>query len=64
VRDLLRAPRDLRYKTRCPIDRSPHAAPDDADLQTLSAQLGERLRAAHHMLVTAESCTGGWIAKA
>jgi len=40
------------------------AAPDDLALQTLSAQLGERLRASRHMLVTAESCTGGWIAKA
>jgi nicotinamide-nucleotide amidase len=39
-------------------------APDDASLQSLSAQLGERLRATRHMLVTAESCTGGWIAKA
>ena len=40
------------------------SAPDDTALQSLSAQLGERLRAGHHMLVTAESCTGGWIAKA
>jgi nicotinamide-nucleotide amidase len=40
------------------------SAPDDLALQSLSEQLGERLRAAHHMLVTAESCTGGWIAKA
>jgi len=39
-------------------------APDDSDLATLSEQLGERLRASRHMLVTAESCTGGWIAKA
>ena len=38
--------------------------PDDAELQTLSAQLGQRLCASHQMLVTAESCTGGWIAKA
>ncbi|MCC8363577.1 CinA family protein [Lysobacter sp. A6] len=40
------------------------AAPDDLALQTLSEQLGERLRLSRHMLVTAESCTGGWIAKA
>jgi len=40
------------------------SAPDDTALQSLSAHLGERLRAGHHMLVTAESCTGGWIAKA
>ena len=39
-------------------------APDDSDLAMLSEQLGERLRASRHMLVTAESCTGGWIAKA
>ena len=39
-------------------------APDDSDLATLSEHLGERLRASRHMLVTAESCTGGWIAKA
>jgi nicotinamide-nucleotide amidase len=40
------------------------ATPDDSALQVLSAQLGERLRVSRHMLVTAESCTGGWIAKA
>ncbi len=38
-------------------------APDDVALHALSQQLGERMRAAHHRLVTAESCTGGWIAK-
>ena len=37
--------------------------PDDVALASLSAQVGERLRASHQMLVTAESCTGGWIAK-
>ncbi len=35
----------------------------DADLTALAANLGERLAAAGLMLVTAESCTGGWIAK-
>ena len=35
-----------------------------ADLHAAAARLGERLRAARHRLVTAESCTGGWIAKA
>ena len=39
-------------------------APGDADLHAAAARLGERLRAARHRLVTAESCTGGWIAKA
>ena len=38
-------------------------APDDDTLRQLAASLGERLRAERDMLVTAESCTGGWIAK-
>ena len=38
-------------------------APDDATLHTQAERLGQRLRAARLMLVTAESCTGGWIAK-
>lgn len=37
--------------------------PDDAELRELACALGEKLQATHHMLVTAESCTGGWIAK-
>ncbi|MFT4197537.1 MAG: CinA family protein [Pseudoxanthomonas sp.] len=37
--------------------------PDDAQLRQLAAALGQRLRAGNHRLVTAESCTGGWIAK-
>ena len=40
------------------------SAPDDHTLRGLAASLGERLRAGRDMLVTAESCTGGWIAKA
>jgi nicotinamide-nucleotide amidase len=39
-----------------------HAA-DDATLHALAERLGARLRAERQMLVTAESCTGGWIAK-
>lgn len=39
-------------------------APDDDTLHQLATSLGERLRAERDMLVTAESCTGGWIAKA
>lgn len=35
----------------------------DAALQQLAEQVGEAARSHHHMLVTAESCTGGWIAK-
>lgn len=40
------------------------AIPDDADLLALAQALGQRLRDARARLVTAESCTGGWIAKA
>jgi nicotinamide-nucleotide amidase len=36
---------------------------DDAALAALAAQLAERLLARGLKLVTAESCTGGWIAK-
>lgn len=39
-------------------------APTDVDLQALAAAAGTRLAAAGETLVTAESCTGGWIAKA
>jgi len=38
-------------------------APDDATLRSQAERLGARLRDARLMLVTAESCTGGWIAK-
>ncbi len=39
-------------------------SPADNELRELAETLGDRLRATHHRLVTAESCTGGWIAKA
>ena len=39
-------------------------APTDVDLQRLARSVGERLQAGAATLVTAESCTGGWIAKA
>jgi nicotinamide-nucleotide amidase len=39
------------------------APPDDAVLDSLARRLGERLLAAGRMAATAESCTGGWIAK-
>ncbi len=39
------------------------SGPDDAELQALAESVGKRLREARQMLVTAESCTGGWIAK-
>jgi nicotinamide-nucleotide amidase len=38
--------------------------PDDNALDMLARRLGERLLAAGRMAATAESCTGGWIAKA
>ena len=37
--------------------------PDDAALGELAQRVGEALKSHHLMLVTAESCTGGWIAK-
>jgi nicotinamide-nucleotide amidase len=40
------------------------AALTDHELDQLATGLGERLRAARDHVVTAESCTGGWIAKA
>ena len=39
------------------------AAIDDAALARLAEQVGRMLAGHHQMLVTAESCTGGWIAK-
>ena len=39
-------------------------APTDVDLQQLARSVGNRLQARAETLVTAESCTGGWIAKA
>jgi nicotinamide-nucleotide amidase len=39
-------------------------APTDVELQQLAQAVGDRLQARAEMLVTAESCTGGWIAKA
>src|SRR5262245_65895465 len=37
--------------------------PTDAQLREQAQALGERLRSARDHLVTAESCSGGWIAK-
>ena len=39
------------------------SVPSDAELQALAVATGERFMAARDSLVTAESCTGGWIAK-
>lgn len=38
-------------------------APDDAALQGMAERIGRHLHRTRQMLVTAESCTGGWIAK-
>jgi nicotinamide-nucleotide amidase len=38
--------------------------PADADLARLARHAGERLRAARLRVALAESCTGGWVAKA
>ena len=37
---------------------------NDVTLQALAAEVGRRLKAAGWLLASAESCTGGWIAKA
>ena len=39
------------------------ALPDDDALHALALKVGEALQSRHLMLATAESCTGGWIAK-
>ena len=36
----------------------------DAELYELATRAGHKLRAAERRIVTAESCTGGWLAKA
>ena len=38
-------------------------ADTDADLQRLAARVGRHLTKTHRGVATAESCTGGWIAK-
>ena len=35
----------------------------DPELYELAARVGQKLRAAERRVVTAESCTGGWVAK-
>lgn len=39
-------------------------SPNDAELQGLAMRVATRLGASGDRLVTAESCTGGWVAKA
>src|SRR5512139_4075039 len=40
------------------------AAPSDADLQAMTETVARKLTGTGARLATAESCTGGWIAKA
>jgi nicotinamide-nucleotide amidase len=42
----------------------PRPAPTDAELARLASRVGRRLLAGKRCVATAESCTGGWIAKA
>lgn len=42
---------------------SVNIAPNDAELKQLAQQLATALLSINYSLVTAESCTGGWIAK-
>lgn len=53
----------IGYNALVPFAAPAMPAPDDDALDHLAHALGERLLATRHMLVTAESCTGGWIAK-
>ena len=54
----------MRYNACTTRDGMTMIVPSDAELDALSQATGARLLAARQMLVTAESCTGGWIAKA
>ena len=40
-----------------------HTPPSDTELRSLAVQVGDLLHAQHRRLATAESCTGGWVAK-
>lgn len=47
-----------------PASMSPDIhVPDDKELHVLAEQVGAALAAANLLVMTAESCTGGWIAK-
>jgi nicotinamide-nucleotide amidase len=60
----LRRDRQLRFELQSALARPDMSMPpSDLELRHLAESLGEHLRALHDHLVTAESCTGGWIAK-
>jgi nicotinamide-nucleotide amidase len=54
----------MRYNACSIPSRRSMITPTDVELDALAQATGTRLHTARQMLVTAESCTGGWIAKA
>ena len=54
---------DFGYKDAFPHEPGPMTDITDEALRDLAASLGEQLAAKRLTLCTAESCTGGWIAK-
>jgi nicotinamide-nucleotide amidase len=73
INDLTSRYRLLNLTTLCVSDRPRKSSqmaetlkkdiPDDTALDALAKRLGDVLHRQHQMLVTAESCTGGWVAK-
>lgn len=53
----------MRYNACTSFESLLMHPPNDAELEVLATATGQLLLAGRHMLVTAESCTGGWIAK-
>lgn len=53
----------MRYKTASACESRTVSVPTNPDLNALARSVGARLLVGRQMLVTAESCTGGWIAK-
>jgi nicotinamide-nucleotide amidase len=51
------------YSVAMPDTTNPNPSTDDAALAVLAVKLAQRLLARELKLATAESCTGGWIAK-
>ena len=52
-----------RYPLELPVGYA-RTMVSDAELYELAARVGHKLRAAGRRIVTAESCTGGWVSKA
>jgi len=53
----------MRYKMASACGSCAVSVPTNSELNALARSVGARLLAGRQMLVTAESCTGGWIAK-